>query len=78
MWTVIDSPVGPLRLVEHNDALTAIEFSPFRDADGRPRGGRDDDSPVLVEAHRQVRASRSTRCSSSGSSLSSSPYDSFS
>ena len=56
MWTVIDSPVGPLRLVEHNDALTAIEFSPFRDADGRPRGPRQDDHPVLVETARQLAA----------------------
>ena len=36
MWTVIDSPVGELRLVEHDGALTQIEFSPFRDHDGRP------------------------------------------
>ena len=31
MWTVIDSPVGDLRIVEHAGAITAIEFSPFRD-----------------------------------------------
>ena len=45
MWTVIDSPVGELRLVEHDGAITAIEFAPFRDRDGRPRGDRDDDAP---------------------------------
>ncbi|HYF72792.1 MAG TPA: methylated-DNA--[protein]-cysteine S-methyltransferase [Nocardioides sp.] len=56
MWTVIDSPVGELRLVEHNGAITAIEFSPFRDSDGRPRGDRADDHPLLVETARQLRA----------------------
>jgi methylated-DNA-[protein]-cysteine S-methyltransferase len=59
-WTVIDSPVGELRLVEHDDALIAIEFSPFRSVgqshDGRPRGERDDAQPVLVETARQLRA----------------------
>lgn len=54
MWTVIDSPIGPLRLVEQQGAITAIEFSPFRDQDGRPRGPRADDAPVLVEAARQL------------------------
>ena len=56
MWTVIDSPVGDLRLVERDGALTAIEFEPFRDGDGRPRGDRDDANPVLVETARQLRA----------------------
>jgi len=55
-WTVIDSPVGELRLVENGGAVTAIEFSPFRDRDGRPRGDRDDTHPVLVETARQLRA----------------------
>ncbi len=54
MWTVIDSPIGPLRLVEQEGAITAIEFSPFRDQDGRPRGPQADDAPVLVEAARQL------------------------
>jgi methylated-DNA-[protein]-cysteine S-methyltransferase len=56
MWTVMESPIGPLRLVEHNGAITAIEFSPFRDADGRPRGDRQDDHPLLVEAAHQLAA----------------------
>ena len=60
MWTVIDSPVGELRVVEHHGAITAIEFSPFRpvgqSADGRPRGERQDDHPLLVEAARQLTA----------------------
>ena len=55
-WTVIDSPIGELRLVENDGAVTAIEFTPFRDQDGRPRGARDDDQPVLVETARQLRA----------------------
>jgi methylated-DNA-[protein]-cysteine S-methyltransferase len=54
MWTVIDSPIGPLRLVEQAGAITAIEFSPFREQDGRPRGDRNDASPVLLEAARQL------------------------
>ena len=56
MWTVMSSPIGDLRIVEHDDAITAIEFSPFRDHDGRPRGDRDDTHPVLVECARQLRA----------------------
>ena len=56
MWTVIDSPIGDLRLVAREGSVTQIEFHPFRDADGRPRGERADDDPVLVEAARQLRA----------------------
>ena len=56
MWTVMDSPVGDLRIVERDGSITAIEFSPFRDHDGRPRGARDDGNAVLVEAVRQLRA----------------------
>jgi methylated-DNA-[protein]-cysteine S-methyltransferase len=56
MWTVMPSPVGDLRIVEHDDAITAIEFSPFRDHDGRPRGDRDDTHPVLLECVRQLQA----------------------
>ncbi|MGA8256918.1 MAG: methylated-DNA--[protein]-cysteine S-methyltransferase [Nocardioides sp.] len=56
MWTVIDSPIGELRLVEHHDSITAIEFSPFRDPDGRVRGAREDAHPLLVETARQLTA----------------------
>ena len=56
MWTLMDSPVGELRIIEHEGAITAIEFTPYRDADGRPRGDRDDHHPVLVEARRQLTA----------------------
>jgi len=54
MWTLIDSPVGELRLVEHHGAITAIDFHPYAYADGRPRGDRDDDDPVLRECARQL------------------------
>lgn len=60
MWTVLDSPVGELRLVEHDGALAAIEFSPFAEPDAPgtpvPRGARDDEHPVLVRACTQLRA----------------------
>ncbi|WP_306811710.1 methylated-DNA--[protein]-cysteine S-methyltransferase [Nocardioides daeguensis] len=53
MWTVIESPIGPLRLVEQDGAITAIEFSPFRDG-ARPLGAEAADNPVLVVAARQL------------------------
>ncbi len=56
MWTVMDSPIGDLRIIERDGVITAIEFSPFREHDGRPRGDRDDARPVLAEAVRQLRA----------------------
>ena len=59
MWTVMESPIGDLRIVENAGAITAIEFSPFRDHDGRPRGAQaedPDDSPVLARAVTQLRA----------------------
>jgi methylated-DNA-[protein]-cysteine S-methyltransferase len=54
MWTVIQSPVGPLRIVEQAGAITAIEFSPFVDQSGRPKGERADDHPVLRAAVTQL------------------------
>lgn len=54
MWTTMESPIGPLRIVERGDAISAIEFSPFRDGDGRPRGDRDDRHPVLVRMAAQL------------------------
>lgn len=54
MWTVVESPIGPLRIVEQAGAITAIEFSPFRDNDGRPRGPQADDAPVLRTAATQL------------------------
>jgi len=57
MWTVMDSPVGELRIVERNGALTAIEFAPWRPpSDGRPLGDRNDADPVLMETVRQLTA----------------------
>jgi methylated-DNA-[protein]-cysteine S-methyltransferase len=57
MWTLMESPVGELRIVEHGGAVSAIEYPPFRTpTDGRPLGDRDDAHPVLVEAVRQLTA----------------------
>ena len=57
MWTVLPSPIGDLRIVERDDRISAIEFSPFRQpADGRPLGARDDDHPVLAAAVTQLTA----------------------
>ena len=50
MWLVIDSPIGPLRLVAADGALTAIDFSPFGD---RP-GDEAADEPVLQRAAAQL------------------------
>jgi methylated-DNA-[protein]-cysteine S-methyltransferase len=57
MWTVMSSPIGDLRIVERDGALSAIEFTPFRQPlDGRPLGDRDDHHPLLAEAVRQLTA----------------------
>lgn len=56
MWTVVDSPIDELRVVEQDGAITAIDFSPFRPVPDRPLGERDDTVPVLVEAARQLKA----------------------
>ena len=56
MWTLTDSPVGLLRVVGNGEAVTRIEFSPFRPGDGRPLGDRADDHPLLVETVRQLAA----------------------
>ncbi|MCL8026578.1 methylated-DNA--[protein]-cysteine S-methyltransferase [Nocardioides bruguierae] len=52
-WTVIESPVGPLRLRGGDAGLEAIDFSPFPDPD-EAAGERDDASPVLARAARQL------------------------
>lgn len=52
MWKVIESPIGPLRLVADAGALTAIEFSPFRDS--RAVGEQADDDAVLTLAAAQL------------------------
>jgi methylated-DNA-[protein]-cysteine S-methyltransferase len=56
MWTVTDSPIGELRIVEIGGAISAIEFSPFDEARTPLLGERADDAPVLVETVRQLRA----------------------
>ena len=71
MWTSVESPVGPLRVIAHRDAVTAIEFEGPRQpglsalssvsqaADrslGRPVGDRDDTDPLLAEVRRQLDA----------------------
>jgi methylated-DNA-[protein]-cysteine S-methyltransferase len=71
MWTLIDSPAGPVRIIAHRDALTAVEFTaaPPEDAAprssmrlaaarsaGRPVGDRADDDPLLAEAADQLTA----------------------
>jgi methylated-DNA-[protein]-cysteine S-methyltransferase len=70
MWTIFDSPAGPIRVVAQDGALTAVEFlsEPPVDASarssmkvaaarsaGREIGDRVDDDPLLVEAVRQLR-----------------------
>jgi methylated-DNA-[protein]-cysteine S-methyltransferase len=69
MWTLVDSPVGPLRVIAHRGALTAIEFDVPRQSGlsarssqgraaaaslGRPVGDRDDTDALLVETRHQL------------------------
>ena len=60
MWTLMDSPVGPLRIVARDGAITAIEFMDAPDApaqrEGRPAGDEAPDDPLLLEAVRQLEA----------------------
>jgi methylated-DNA-[protein]-cysteine S-methyltransferase len=71
MWTTLDSPAGPIRVVAHNGALTAVEFLSAPPDDATPRssmrvaaqtsagreiGERADDDPLLLEAVRQLHA----------------------
>jgi methylated-DNA-[protein]-cysteine S-methyltransferase len=71
MWTTLDSPAGPIRVIAHDGAITAIEFlaTPPEDASarssmrlaaersaGRDVGERRDDDPLLLEAVRQLQA----------------------
>jgi methylated-DNA-[protein]-cysteine S-methyltransferase len=56
-WTQTDSPIGPLRVVARDGAVTAIDFHPFSTpAAGLPLGERADDDPVLREAVAQFGA----------------------
>lgn len=56
-WTRIESPIGPLRVVAADGAVTAIEFDPFASpVPTTDPGERSDDEPVLREAVRQLAA----------------------
>jgi len=54
MWTVVDSPLGQLRIAERDGALTEIEFMPWRTT--LPDSERTQASPALIEAERQLAA----------------------
>ena len=57
VWTVMPSPIRDLRIIANEQAILAIEFSPFRGlADGKPIGERDDDHPLLRRAVEQLTA----------------------
>jgi methylated-DNA-[protein]-cysteine S-methyltransferase len=71
MWTTLDSPAGPIRVVADLDAVTSIEFTgPIAEeasprssmrvaadrSEDRDAGDRDDADPLLAEAVRQLRA----------------------
>jgi len=70
MWTTLDSPAGPIRVVADHDAVTSLEFTGLVAQDASPRssmrvaadrssarevGERDDADPLLAEAVRQLR-----------------------
>ena len=54
MWTTMQTPVGPLRLVADGRALTRVEFAPLADDPEGARGERDDDDAVLRQARREL------------------------
>jgi methylated-DNA-[protein]-cysteine S-methyltransferase len=72
MWTQLDSPLGPIKVVAYRDAITSVEFVellPRKDESkhsstavaaarsaGRPVGERADADPLLAEAARQLAA----------------------
>jgi methylated-DNA-[protein]-cysteine S-methyltransferase len=71
MWTTMESPVGPLRIIANRNAITAIEYAGAKPEStskhssvnraaalsaGRPVGERDDANPLLREAVRQLNA----------------------
>lgn len=51
-WTVVTSPIGPLRLSATGDRLGRIEFEPH--GPELPASHRDDDAPVLAAAATQL------------------------
>jgi methylated-DNA-[protein]-cysteine S-methyltransferase len=71
MWTLVDSPAGPIRVIADEGAVTAIEFTGEPPEDASPRSSmrvaaeraadrlvdeRVDDDPLLSEAARQLTA----------------------
>ena len=71
MWTSLDSPAGPVRVIAHDGALTSVEFTAAPPGDAGPRSSmrvaadraaarpvddRVDDDPLLLEATRQLSA----------------------
>ena len=71
MWTLLETPVGELRIVAAHGAITAIEFGDAVDSDdlgtasaakavaraaGRPVGDRAEDDPLLTSARDQLAA----------------------
>jgi methylated-DNA-[protein]-cysteine S-methyltransferase len=55
-YKLIDSPVGPLRLLASDNGLAGVWFERGRQGRSRPRGDVEDAGhPVLVEAERQLR-----------------------
>jgi methylated-DNA-[protein]-cysteine S-methyltransferase len=56
MWTLIDSPIGQLRIVAQQGAIIAIDFDGASPPPGRPDGDRVDDDALLTEARRQLEA----------------------
>jgi methylated-DNA-[protein]-cysteine S-methyltransferase len=71
MWTLLDSPAGPIRVIADRDAVTAVEFTAEPPVDASPRssmrvaadrsagrsvGERADDDPLLTEAVQQLEA----------------------
>jgi methylated-DNA-[protein]-cysteine S-methyltransferase len=53
----MSSPIGELRIIADDQAILAIEFSPFRGlADGKPIGDQDDEHPLLRRAAEQLTA----------------------
>ena len=71
MYTFVDSPAGPVRIIAHDGAVTAVEFTGEPPVDASPRSSmrvaaeraadrpedeRVDDDPLLQEAARQLTA----------------------
>ena len=56
MWTIVESPIGPLRVVAQRGAIIAIDFDGSSPPPGRPDGDRVDEDALLTEARTQLEA----------------------